>query len=326
MNGMFYEASEFNGDVSDWDVSSVTDMNSMFDEATEFNGDVSDWDVSSVTDMKWMFYKATKFNGDVSDWDVLARPFCIGVRNQFNSYGVDCNFYDSNNCHADIDDTTNYYANDVCSECGECFDPLIANTSPPTVSSPPTITLSSSPTLSPTVSSPPTPTTPPCIGVRNKFTTSDGNNCSLYDATYYERDDYFRDDDFDSFAMICFNHTDPFTNYYAKDVCSECGECVDPLIANTSPPTLSSSPTVSSSPTPTSPPTPTRPLCIGVRNQYISSIYGEDCSQYFGCSVQGCLCKFDFDGTTYHDAKDVCSECGECVDPLISNTSPPTSD
>merc|ERR1711865_1065512 len=91
--------------------------------------------------------------------------------------------------------------------------------------------------LSPTVSSPPTPTRPPCIGVRNKFTTSDGNNCSLYDATWderddYFRDDYFRDDDFDYFA-ICFNHTDPFTNYYAKDVCSECGECVDPLIANT---------------------------------------------------------------------------------------------
>merc|ERR1740117_859558 len=67
---MFYEAREFNGDVSDWDVSSVTDMDVMFYEATEFNGDVSDWDVSSVTTMSWMFAYATEFNGDFSDWDV----------------------------------------------------------------------------------------------------------------------------------------------------------------------------------------------------------------------------------------------------------------
>merc|ERR1712238_107019 len=34
-----------NADISSWDVSSVTAMNRMFYEATEFNGDVSDWDV-----------------------------------------------------------------------------------------------------------------------------------------------------------------------------------------------------------------------------------------------------------------------------------------
>merc|ERR1711957_775354 len=82
-------------------------------------------------------------------------------------------------CDADIDDTTTYYAKDICSECDECFDPLIANTSPPTVSSPPTVTLSSSPTLSPTVSSPPTPKEPLCIGVRNKFKAF-GGDCSKY--------------------------------------------------------------------------------------------------------------------------------------------------
>jgi len=48
MSGMFYEATEFNGDVSVWDVSSVTTMNQMFLGATKFNGDLSDWDVSSV--------------------------------------------------------------------------------------------------------------------------------------------------------------------------------------------------------------------------------------------------------------------------------------
>jgi len=32
---------------------------------SKFNGDISDWDVSSVTDMSFMFYNS-KFNGDIS--------------------------------------------------------------------------------------------------------------------------------------------------------------------------------------------------------------------------------------------------------------------
>merc|ERR1712161_106729 len=70
MKGMFGEASEFNSDVFDWDVSSVTNMNYMFGWATKFNGDVSDWDVSSVENMKGMFGEASEFNSDVFDWDV----------------------------------------------------------------------------------------------------------------------------------------------------------------------------------------------------------------------------------------------------------------
>ncbi len=45
----------FNGDISDWDVSDVTDMSGMFSDADSFNGDISDWDVSNVTDMSHMF-------------------------------------------------------------------------------------------------------------------------------------------------------------------------------------------------------------------------------------------------------------------------------
>ena len=53
---MFYE-SEFNGDISNWDVSSVTYMSRMFDES-KFNGDISNWDVSSVTDMRSYVYES----------------------------------------------------------------------------------------------------------------------------------------------------------------------------------------------------------------------------------------------------------------------------
>ena len=65
---MFDEGSSFNGDISKWDVSSVTNMNSTF-ESSSFNGDISKWDVSSVTDMSHMF-ESSSFNGDISKWKV----------------------------------------------------------------------------------------------------------------------------------------------------------------------------------------------------------------------------------------------------------------
>ena len=63
--------SKFNGDISEWNVSNVTDMKFMFDNCkyTGKNGDISDWDVSNVTLMTAMFYNS-KYNGDISDWDV----------------------------------------------------------------------------------------------------------------------------------------------------------------------------------------------------------------------------------------------------------------
>jgi surface protein len=37
------------GDLSEWDVSNVTNMNDMFAFAWSFNGDLSEWNVSKVT-------------------------------------------------------------------------------------------------------------------------------------------------------------------------------------------------------------------------------------------------------------------------------------
>jgi surface protein len=49
---MFEGARAFSGDVSTWDVSSVTDMSAMFEGAlVSFNSDLSAWDMSRVTDM-----------------------------------------------------------------------------------------------------------------------------------------------------------------------------------------------------------------------------------------------------------------------------------
>ena len=47
---MFSE-SQFNGDISNWDVSNVTNMIGMFYNS-QFNGDISNWDVSNVIDCR----------------------------------------------------------------------------------------------------------------------------------------------------------------------------------------------------------------------------------------------------------------------------------
>mgnify|MGYP002516597932 CR=1 FL=1 len=53
-NPPFFILSQFNGDISMWDVSSVTDMSWMFNHSS-FNGNISNWDVSNVTSMRGMF-------------------------------------------------------------------------------------------------------------------------------------------------------------------------------------------------------------------------------------------------------------------------------
>ncbi|PIE76862.1 MAG: hypothetical protein CSA13_02405 [Clostridiales bacterium] len=62
MRAMFYRATNFNGDISDWNTAKVTDMRAMFSDATSFNGDISGWNTANVTDMGYMFYNATGYN------------------------------------------------------------------------------------------------------------------------------------------------------------------------------------------------------------------------------------------------------------------------
>ena len=92
----------FNGDISHWDTSSVTNMNSMFRNASAFNQAIGNWDTSSVTDMINMFNAATVFNQDLSNWCVSgitpapsgfatgATAFLAATANHPN-WGISCN-------------------------------------------------------------------------------------------------------------------------------------------------------------------------------------------------------------------------------------------
>ncbi|NBR41025.1 MAG: BspA family leucine-rich repeat surface protein, partial [Alphaproteobacteria bacterium] len=68
MQFMFVDASNFNGDITSWNVSNVTEMRSMFNR-TSFNQDISGWDVGNVTTMAFMF-RETPFNQPIGSWDV----------------------------------------------------------------------------------------------------------------------------------------------------------------------------------------------------------------------------------------------------------------
>ena len=59
-------ATAFNGNISGWNVSNVTQMDRMFFNASVFNQDLSNWNTSSATTLQGMFNGATIFNNGLS--------------------------------------------------------------------------------------------------------------------------------------------------------------------------------------------------------------------------------------------------------------------
>ncbi|NME70896.1 BspA family leucine-rich repeat surface protein [Flammeovirga aprica] len=91
MNFIFSGSQVFNGDLSQWDVSTIQTFRSAFYRATNFNGDLSNWNVSSATNMRHMFDQATSFNGDLSSWDVSS---VVNMIDMFVDSGLSTDNYD----------------------------------------------------------------------------------------------------------------------------------------------------------------------------------------------------------------------------------------
>ena len=83
MKLMFFDC-DFNGDLSDWEVSNVENMSGMFSNSKFNNNSICDWDISNVKFMSVMFASNKKFNQDISKWKI--NPDCKTAE----MFGGDC--------------------------------------------------------------------------------------------------------------------------------------------------------------------------------------------------------------------------------------------
>ena len=66
-----FEYISCNFDISNWDVSNVTNASSMFYCCWNFDCDLSNWNVSNMTNMHALFCECNKFTGKgLEHWDV----------------------------------------------------------------------------------------------------------------------------------------------------------------------------------------------------------------------------------------------------------------
>lgn len=93
LSQMFRASGTFSGDVSGWDVSTITDMSFLF-SGTSFNGNVSSWDVSNVLNMSYMFYLNPAFNGDVSGWITSSVTNMLRLFSHTNVFNQDISGWD----------------------------------------------------------------------------------------------------------------------------------------------------------------------------------------------------------------------------------------
>ena len=71
MTAMFDQATSFNDNITQWDVSSVTRFPEMFAFATSFNQNISSWNVSQADNMSQMFLNSSAFNQNLCSWGNL---------------------------------------------------------------------------------------------------------------------------------------------------------------------------------------------------------------------------------------------------------------
>ena len=94
---MFYNAGFFDQDIGHWNVSNVTNMEGMFSGVFLFNHDLSGWDVSNVTNFGSMFESAAAFNQDISGWDVSSATTMLSMFFDANGFNQDISNWDVSN-------------------------------------------------------------------------------------------------------------------------------------------------------------------------------------------------------------------------------------
>ncbi len=79
-----------------WDISNVNDMSSLFKDTT-FNEDISNWQVSHVTNFNEIFSGATLFNQPLNNWNISNTNLLISLFNGATAFNQSLNNWDVSN-------------------------------------------------------------------------------------------------------------------------------------------------------------------------------------------------------------------------------------
>ena len=88
---------DFNGDISQWNMSNVKDIDFMFRYCRRFNGDIRQWDVSNVISMRGVFMSCEKFNCDISGWNTENVVYMTAMFYGCKSFNYDLSRWDVSN-------------------------------------------------------------------------------------------------------------------------------------------------------------------------------------------------------------------------------------
>jgi surface protein len=108
MQQAFQSCTNFNGNINNWDVSTITNFRNTFSGCTNFNQPLDNWDVSNATDMYRMFLNATNFNQNINSWNVGNAQDLEGVFlncSNFNQDLSDWNLESAQNLNGFLDNT-----------------------------------------------------------------------------------------------------------------------------------------------------------------------------------------------------------------------------
>ncbi|BDD00762.1 BspA family leucine-rich repeat surface protein [Persicobacter psychrovividus] len=97
MESAFYKAVYFTSDLSAWDVENVTDFSRMFAHSYDFDSDLSHWNVSNAKDISYMFTWCKLFESDLSQWDVSNVTTMNGVFSHNLGFTSDLSQWDISN-------------------------------------------------------------------------------------------------------------------------------------------------------------------------------------------------------------------------------------
>lgn len=147
MRYMFAGTTENIPDISGWDMTGeVEDVTGLFYQAINFNQDISPWDVQYVTKMDYMFSYATSFNQDIKDWIINSGASMFGIFHEATAFvnaNGGCRYFDTvvqwnmfltdNVCFQQGSPGCNYQCVNCHTACAPTSVPTSAPTSAPTI-------------------------------------------------------------------------------------------------------------------------------------------------------------------------------------------------